>query len=205
MMLKYTFGGEEVEFETHRQGYGGPRYLAINVKCHDYDRIPLSPEAKAQLATLMKADPRADDRLHNRVYERTEEAWWDWAQALAKELDLGKVYATGRSGGWLVLQDFPEANIDDLQEHYNETCKHCHQDCAHHARNGKCLFGPTQFEPYYDGPRNRFENLKFFIAEVKASLVRVAEDYHENYLAALEVALDEHCYQQEEGGCSPHS
>ncbi len=86
-----------VTYHTDRYSPARP---AINVKCH-VAGVNFWPEGWSHAA------PFSFDRgmLVELSYSRVVSTFWQNAQKLATQLELGHVEQEGRSGGWLVLAD----------------------------------------------------------------------------------------------------
>jgi hypothetical protein len=117
------------EIETHRSGYGGTAYPAINVKyygggCRTQD-----------IAARFGCSDAQAEKAAQFAWESACEQFWEQAKERAAEIFGGrvKVYSAGRSGGWLILDGLPEVSEWDAVAlgRYASMCRFCRDEIAY--------------------------------------------------------------------------
>jgi len=92
---------KKTDVETHNIGYGRPHYPAINIKVYHFAPGLSAEELECDEETYEKACEFAFESI-------CMEFWEDVRNEVCNILGKGmQVYATGRSGGWLVVVGLP--------------------------------------------------------------------------------------------------
>ena len=189
MAKSYTAFDCEYQFDDHRVGYGYTRLVAVNVKYRGPSPGPVSDEYQRKLALIIKhTNGQTEDTIRQWAEDDTREEWWEWAKERAQELKLGAIHSEGRSGGWLVLDNWPTTGIETTCESEQERCKHCDKEEDEHA-NEQCLFQATSMElvtKLHLEAREDLDNLTKYCDEMRASLEYVAANFMHN----LEFQID---------------
>ena len=86
--------GEEVDFLDRYRGK-----IAINVKYHREPKLSVDTMEK-----LTRLDGAVRDQVIRFAEEAVKDSWWATMQERSVDLGLGKLWAEGRSGGWLVFE-----------------------------------------------------------------------------------------------------
>jgi hypothetical protein len=113
-----TVAGESFRFETHRRGYGYASNIAVNVKVYELAK-PWSEEARKAFNALPE---KLQDQAVDLAWEDAQRDWWEEARDKARELGLGTVSSEGRSGGWLVLDDWTMDRVEEVAEEVQLCC-----------------------------------------------------------------------------------
>lgn len=191
-MAKETFKAvdREYTFDTHRVGYGYTRFLAVNVKYRGPWKLKLSDEHQRKLERIVEHDDGpTEDALRQRAEEATAENWWDWARDRAKELKLGPVHSEGRSGGWLVLENWPLSGIETTCEAEQIRCVYCDKEEEEHV-GGQCLFQATYFKAatkLHVDSQETLDDLTKYCDQLDKSVEGIVH----NVIAELEYVIDE--------------
>ena len=172
-MRKQDFEGPDVtyRFDIHRVGYGTTRHIAINVKHHDNYKISEEHLAKLK-AYADTSDGPTEEHIRAAAWEDVSTNWWDWAQMGATTGGLGKIHSEGRSGGWLVLNEWTTSKVEELLEDVEDRCQHC--DCREETHvNGACLFASTKWTPVKKvdlNSREMLDRLEKYVEVIEGSL-----------------------------------
>lgn len=190
--MEVTLRGKTYKIETHREGYGGPQYAAANIKLHTWPEPDSAHTEK--LEQMQESDWLSEDRWRseqNYAWEDAAAEWWEWSKQKAKDWGLGRVYSTGRQGGYIVLDAFPESRVVDLEDGARgDKCVHCRTYYVAHAR-GKCLYGPTMYEAHMPPDRGSQASLLEVIRFLKQCERSVKLWAAANYTYQLEWRIDQ--------------
>lgn len=149
--------------------YGTPMASAY-IKAHSYpDEDDLSPEYKEKWDALVGEDDDMKYRLHAWAFESVQEYWWDWAKEEAESRGFGKVFSTGRQGGYLILPDWNEEKLNGYLNDIYEACANCQEHFDAHFR-GKCLYQPARFYPKDKDALSTLVSLLRYIRMLELSL-----------------------------------
>jgi hypothetical protein len=159
--MDFELWGKSYYVESHNQGYSGPSYLAASVKLYKFPS--LDNVHQDRLDTMVDAGYVENGSIAEYAFQSLSESWWEDIRERAKSLGLGEVFSAGRSGGWLVLDDYSSSYFLELIERANGSeCFNCGEMFVEHSK-GKCLFGPTEYygiNSVKDMRRYRWEILK---------------------------------------------
>lgn len=184
-------------FDTH--GRNGPydTRIAVNVK-HYGSLAPLDEEHEAMLARLAiefgEKISTTREKLAQQAWEQAQERWWRWAHDEAIQRGLGIIQSAGRSGGWLVLDDWTPSRVDDLLEYEEVVCRNCSAHEDEHSGD-KCLFAATTFESMIvlaEDSRKVLDNLAEYVDLIEKSLDEVGGDLTEEFRYLIRYNYDEH-------------
>lgn len=148
--------------------------VGINVKVYNLpDFSDLPSEYREKVASLCRNNRAVDLHLKTHLlknaFEDTQDYWWEFMCEQAIKYGLGRPYAAGRSGGYLILPYYTESAIENtLRDVYYE-CKHCALSFEEHS-NSKCIFDATWFSPYASYAAYGLLKLIRFIRIVERSL-----------------------------------
>lgn len=82
--------------------------VAVNVKDHSAwsfpdDVKPLAADLNRANRSRMAGDEYGREDWTDILYEQAQERWWEDAHELAQEAGFGRVWSSGRSGGWCCI------------------------------------------------------------------------------------------------------
>ena len=107
-----------IELQYHGQDHGYMVYAAANVKYPYGAKLPKKYDE--WLERLRSKNSKKAEQLEQWAWENTAEWYWEQVKEEADNLGLCKVYSVGRSGGWLVLDDYTRERVAQLVESIND-------------------------------------------------------------------------------------
>jgi len=195
-MLELEVAGETFEFSLHNTGCGGPCYAAACVK-YQFSTLKLPKVYQHKLDRLIEKGEFAQNSLDDAVFESCQTDWWEWATDRVAELGLGKIYSAGRSGGWLILHDWPESRLEGLLG--DPECHYCGLPYREHAAGNKCLYEPTWYKPIEDADIERLRTIHAFLQECEESVkTYVPVSMRDEYKYRIDEAWADHQQRRKE-------
>lgn len=189
----FVIGITEYVIEVHGQGYGGDRYAAANIRLENFGSLPKTYQRK--LNRLYAVNWTNAQAVDQNVWEDFTESWWDRFRTDAVDEGLGKVYSAGRSGGWLVLNDYPESRLERLLELVRIPCQACDKTFSTHVGlKCQCLFSSTSFTDPDDTDFDELQNAADTLVRVANFLKKCEDDVGEystpDYVHTLKYVID---------------
>ena len=180
--MKRNFTKGELEFELEVRNVRSLRHVAVNVKntciAKQQDLV-----TKKKIAALEIEGRSISAEMSILAWDMTVRDWWLVATEEARLARVGGIYSDGRSGGWLILDQWTERYFEDTLE--LTFCENCKRSSAQHI-GPKCLFGPETFDGGSVSALERIQAVVDYVRWVEAYVVHATAMYAENLAYVVE-------------------